>query len=109
MKQHHHGQEQAIDITPHEVTDPVCGMTVSPQQTAGQKQFRGTTYYFCSSNCLEKFERDPNRYVTPSEPETLAPSSAVLEYTCPMHPQIVRSKPGACPICGMALEPRVST
>ncbi len=27
-------------------------------------------------------------------------------YTCPMHPQIVRSEPGACPICGMALEPR---
>ena len=29
-----------------------------------------------------------------------------VEYTCPMHPEIVRSGPGACPICGMALEPR---
>src|SRR5437870_917803 len=29
-----------------------------------------------------------------------------VEYTCPMHPQIVRNGPGACPICGMALEPR---
>lgn len=28
-------------------------------------------------------------------------------YTCPMHPQIVRDEPGSCPICGMALEPRV--
>src|SRR5262249_6704511 len=26
-------------------------------------------------------------------------------WTCPMHPQIRRSGPGACPICGMALEP----
>src|SRR5665213_2458308 len=32
-----------------------------------------------------------------------------VEYTCPMHPQIVRSEPGACPICGMALEPRQVT
>ena len=27
------------------------------------------------------------------------------QYTCPMHPEIVRDKPGSCPICGMALEP----
>jgi Cu+-exporting ATPase len=31
------------------------------------------------------------------------------EYTCPMHPEIVRPAPGACPICGMALEPRTVT
>ncbi len=29
-----------------------------------------------------------------------------VEYTCPMHPEIVRKSPGACPICGMSLEPR---
>jgi Cu+-exporting ATPase len=32
-----------------------------------------------------------------------------VDYTCPMHPQIVRDRPGACPICGMALEPRTIT
>jgi P-type Cu+ transporter len=32
--------------------------------------------------------------------------SAAAEWTCPMHPEIVRDRPGACPICGMALEPR---
>ena len=31
------------------------------------------------------------------------------EYVCPMHPEIVREEPGACPICGMALEPRTVT
>src|ERR1700694_1677152 len=31
------------------------------------------------------------------------------EYTCPMHPQVVRHAPGVCPICGMAFEPRVAT
>ena len=50
--------------------------------------------------CKKKF--DSNQI----EPES-APISA--EYTCPMHPEIVRSKPGACPICGMALEPRHAT
>jgi len=34
---------------------------------------------------------------------------ARTEYTCPMHPEIVRSEPGSCPICGMALAPRTVT
>jgi P-type Cu+ transporter len=37
-----------------------------------------------------------------------APTSKT-EYVCPMHPQIVRSGPGTCPICGMALEPKIIT
>ena len=36
-------------------------------------------------------------------------AAAGVEYTCPMHPEIVTRAPGACPICGMALEPRTST
>ena len=43
----------------------------------------------------------------------LEPESPLLfskvEYTCPMHPEIVRPGPGDCPICGMALEPRTVT
>jgi Cu+-exporting ATPase len=39
--------------------------------------------------------------------EPVVPSAARTEYTCPMHPEIVRDEPGACPKCGMALEPRV--
>ncbi|PYM45549.1 MAG: heavy metal translocating P-type ATPase, partial [Candidatus Rokuibacteriota bacterium] len=43
--------------------------------------------------------------------ETVIPSGGTpkTEYTCPMHPEIVRSAPGSCPICGMALEPRTVT
>src|SRR5215217_3761690 len=37
------------------------------------------------------------------------PAAGGTVYTCPMHPQIVRDKPGSCPICGMALEPRTVT
>ena len=32
-----------------------------------------------------------------------------VDYTCPMHPEVVRDAPGSCPICGMALEPRTAT
>jgi Cu+-exporting ATPase len=39
--------------------------------------------------------------------EPVAAGTESVEYVCPMHPEIVRSEPGSCPICGMALEPRV--
>ncbi|HEY3455487.1 MAG TPA: heavy metal translocating P-type ATPase, partial [Bryobacteraceae bacterium] len=81
--------------------DPICGMTVDPSNAAGKSELDGNTYYFCSLGCKRKF--DNNRMQPEPEP---AAAPAGVEYTCPMHPEIVRSKPGACPICGMALEPR---
>jgi Cu+-exporting ATPase len=42
----------------------------------------------------------------PPEPVLTAPRP---QWTCPMHPEIVRDAPGSCPICGMALEPRMPT
>jgi len=87
--------------------DPICGMTVSPEAAAGEYEFDGTTYYFCSKGCLEKFKNNPSSFIEPPE-QTVAPLDDV-EYTCPMHPQIVQIGPGSCPICGMALEPRIVT
>ena len=43
------------------------------------------------------------------ERESFALPATTTEYTCPMHPEIVRTEPGSCPICGMALEPRTVT
>jgi Cu+-exporting ATPase len=43
------------------------------------------------------------------EPEFPMAAQGKVEYVCPMHPEIVRDEPGSCPICGMALEPRVAT
>jgi Cu+-exporting ATPase len=42
--------------------DPVCGMTVNPQNAAITIQYKGKTYYFCSQMCRMMFERDPGKY-----------------------------------------------
>ena len=82
------------------VEDPVCGMTVDPAKAAGQVDYLGETYYFCNPSCVKKFKANPEQYLAPVQ--STAPRSKQAEYTCPMHPEIVRSEPGACPICGMA-------
>ena len=87
------------------VIDPICGMTVDPATAVGEFEYGGTRYYFCSKGCLEKFKGDPDSFRRPKQ-SVKAPSDDV-EYTCPMHPQISQIGPGNCPICGMALEPRV--
>src|SRR5208337_36112 len=92
-----------------EVKDPVCGMTVDPPTAKYQAHHAGRTYYFCSAKCREKFVADPQRYLgaKPAPPPQSSPAGAI--YTCPMHPQIRQVGPGACPICGMVLEPEVAT
>ncbi|NWF72152.1 MAG: YHS domain-containing protein, partial [Nitrospirae bacterium] len=91
--------------------DPVCGMTVQPATAAGSYEYQGKTYYFCAASCLAKFRAEPIYYLTP--PEQRAPrimpdtSGGVVEYICPMDPEVLETKPGACRICGMALEPKV--
>ncbi len=87
-----------------EFVDPVCGMTVSANSAAGSYEHNGTTYYFCSVGCLNKFKQDPESFLAPKKEIKLRTD---VEYTCPMHPQIVQIGPGSCPICGMALEPKV--
>src|SRR5262245_42074934 len=106
-------------------------MTVDPANARGGSfTHEGTTYYFCSPGCRTKFAADPAKYLQKhSAPGTSAlgtqhppsldrdrrapagkPSAErPVEYTCPMHPEVVQIGPGSCPICGMALEPRVAT
>jgi P-type Cu+ transporter len=146
------------------VKDPVCNMDVDPAKARGSAEYKGRTYYFCSPGCVTRFNADPEKYLAPEPPAAPAakaqivqiggimPPKAVtqpatqqqqtgkgtvtyvcpmdpevgerkpgacpkcgmalepeaIEYTCPMHPEIVRDRPGSCPICGMALEPRVA-
>jgi Cu+-exporting ATPase len=92
----------------HTVKDPVCGMDVVPGESrGGQATHRGKVYYFCSASCRTRFEANPDSFLTPPAEPTKAAHSGTT-YICPMHPEVVQDHPGACPICGMALEPRLA-
>ncbi len=99
-------ENQAADVV---ATDPVCGMAVDPAKTAHHAMHGGQTFHFCGAGCRARFEADPARYLSPPEPRAEAPGMAGTIYTCPMHPEIRQVGPGACPICGMALEPATVT
>jgi Cu+-exporting ATPase len=104
-------------------TDPVCGMTVDPVHPRGKFEHRGVMYYFCAPGCQQKFAADPDGWLErraatrpqpPAAPLTIRRSGATSTganalYTCPMHPEVEHVGPGACPICGMALEPKLVT
>ena len=85
--------------------DPVCGMTVIIGSETRHAEFQGQTFHFCSEKCQTKFKADPSIYTTDPDAAPKKPGPADAQYTCPMHPEILRDAPGACPICGMALEP----
>jgi P-type Cu+ transporter len=93
--------------------DPVCGMQVDSNTAAVQVTHEDREFFFCSPSCRDKFAADPAKYARPldSGPNRIPAmrTPAGTEYTCPMHPEIVRNTPGTCPICGMALEPRTVT
>jgi Cu+-exporting ATPase len=96
-----------------EERDPVCGMKIDFAQAATSVEHQGSAVYFCSQGCAAKFRAAPEKYA-PTNPAAITPHPAGItqpqgDYICPMHPQIVRPGPGSCPICGMALEPRVVT
>ena len=91
--------------------DPVCGMSVDPLSAAGTYDHAGTTYYFCSLGCVERFRSDPDGYLSGTYTQSMddAPAQPGTDYICPMCPDVVSEKPAACPSCGMALEPRTVT
>ena len=91
--------------------DPVCGMMVDPLSAAGTYNHAGTTYYFCSPGCVERFRVDPDGYLSGKYTQSMedAPVTPGTDYICPMCPDVVSEKPAACPSCGMALEPRTVT
>jgi P-type Cu+ transporter len=102
--------------------DPVCGMKVLPEKAAASVEHAGRTWYFCSKGCGAKFEANPSKYDGSAPPVSAPlvsaplvsiasiptisgpPNSGPVQYTCPMHPEVLSQKAGACPQCGMALE-----
>jgi Cu+-exporting ATPase len=92
------------------VVDPVCGMTVDPATAPAQVEHGGRTYYFCNPSCATRFRANPQRYLEEKAPaEPMPPAGPNVDYICPMDPEVRSDRPGACPKCGMALEPRIAT
>src|SRR5699024_1885651 len=89
------------------VKDPVCGMNVNPTTAGHRHKHDGRTYYFCSAGCREKFIAASTEYLAGHKPSQSAPTGS--QWTCPMHPEVLRDEPGDCPKCGMALEPVMPT
>jgi P-type Cu+ transporter len=100
--------------------DPVCGMSADAATAKYIHEYSGKRYYFCSAHCLEKFQSSPQTYLDKAaapkqpaiapqrkHPEVRTPGDDARSYVCPMCPEVRKSKPGACPSCGMALEPDV--
>ncbi len=84
--------------------DPVCGMSVRLDAGKPTAEHDGQTFHFCSNGCREKFLARPEIFLSDKPRAPSVPTD--VEYTCPMHPEIVQIGPGSCPICGMALEPK---
>jgi Cu+-exporting ATPase len=103
---HHH---RAAGTVEDGVRDPVCGMTVAVMADSFRASFDGQTYYFCSEKCKSDFKADPWFYASGQSARKPQHAPEGTQYTCPMHPEIIRNAPGSCPICGMALEPMIPT
>ena len=85
--------------------DPVCEMTVDPAN-APRSRAHGRDFFFCCEACRVKFDANPARYLAGGAAPPAVPGAA---YVCPMDAEVLEHAPGPCPVCGMALEPRLAT
>ncbi len=113
MTSHHHdhsdgscGHDHGHAQSENSATDPVCGMSVKKdRENVRSLNYDGDQYFFCSESCQTKFDADPWYYASGRKHDAPKKTAMGTQWTCPMHPEIIRDEPGSCPICGMALEP----
>lgn len=82
------------------------------ERTKAKPATNGTGKYYCPMHCEgEKMYEQPGDCPVCGmdlvEEHGVNPKKT--QYTCPMHPEIVKDEPGSCPICGMELMPREPT
>ena len=85
--------------------DPVCGMTVAPEQAAARVDYAGKTYYFCAAGCARKFSENPEKYLqSAGQPNVGASRQHDFRAMTPL--PIVGATPVAKdPVCGMTVPP----
>ena len=102
------GGKYTCPMHPEVVSDepgdcPKCGMHLVPMEQAGTSSHSGHSHHHSghSHQCSGEHEKpsgDDRKY------DRVPPGYSGVVYTCPMHPQVRQTKPGACPLCGMGLE-----
>jgi P-type Cu+ transporter len=108
-------QAHTVENETEDLRDPVCGMKVT-RASPHHALHEGHDYWFCAARCRIRFIESPAQFLAPKTAggeqhhdsgRTGASPAAPpgTQYTCPMHPEIVRDGPDTCPLCGMALEP----
>lgn len=101
-EEHHHYGKLPV------FTDPVCGMSTGDAGVFIHHVLAEQDYYFCSEHCLEKFRKNPEKFLAVTSEFSVQTKKhepiVGKKYTCPMHPEVIQDGPGACPKCGMALE-----
>src|SRR5437868_15111504 len=103
-----------LETKPAGERDPVCGMTVDAAKAKGSAEYKNKMYYFCCSGCETTFKADPEKYLNANAPEPMSHGLVTLgsaakpvsvptgapagtRYVCPMDPEVVSARPGACP------------
>lgn len=108
MNENHHEVQVSSHVHGKTEIDPICGMTVDPAGAAGSYDYKGTTYYFCGTSCLERFRADPERALgrTTAAPLTssLTPSPTPSSRK-PLPMMMPVSKGEMDPVCGMTVQP----
>ena len=66
-----------------QVTDPVCGMVIDSDAAAGKSRYEDGTFYFCSTECLERFESDPARYASTAKTLPVEPHADLERHEAP--------------------------
>ena len=61
-----HSHDRAA-VAPVEVLDPVCGMTISPDDAVGHVEHKGHSDHFCSQSCLDQFAAERYRRAAPAQ------------------------------------------
>ncbi|MCF6320839.1 MAG: heavy metal translocating P-type ATPase [Rhizobiaceae bacterium] len=106
MDHSNHQHSAGTSESENTAVDPVCGMNVKLDAGKPTAEHNGKAFHFCSSKCHGKFEADPYFYASGNSKKKKTAEHKNTLYTCPMHPEIIQEGPGACPKCGMALEPK---
>jgi YHS domain-containing protein len=100
-------QQKAAD----KAIDPVCGMTVVKANAKAAFDYKGTTYYFCSTGCKEAFAKEPEKYLKAQQEKAAQTSEAKVVEGMPMQMGHMQGQMGqmgmmkhegmaGCPMCG---------